>query len=308
MANGNSSIISGYDEKRLAHVKRRESWVAFILFLASLSTLLTVFSIIVILVTESLPFFKTVSIIDFLTQKEWTPLFDQAQYGILPLISGTLTTTWVAMLIALPSGIIIAAYLSEFIRPSLREIIKPLLEIFAAIPTVVYGYFALLFVTPVLQKFFPELPGFNMFSAGIVMGFMIIPYVSSLVEDAMRSVSKEVREASFALGASKLETTFKVVLPAASSGIIAALILSISRALGETMIVAIAAGMQPQIAFSPFQAAQTLTAFIVQVSLGDAPHGSIGYQSIYVAGLTLFCMTLILNLIGFYFRKQAQSK
>lgn len=291
-------------EKKIRARKIKETLFHAFLIVLSSSSILTVLAILYTLVTESLPFFAGVSLKDFFTQQEWTPLFAEPRYGILPLVAGTLTTTWVAMSIALPCGLIIASFLSEFAGQRTREWMKPVLEILAGIPTVVYGYFALLFVTPMLQKIWPELPGFNMLSAGLVMGVMIIPYVSSLVEDAMRAVAQDVREASFALGASRIETTFKVVLPAASSGVVAALVLSISRALGETMIVAIAAGMLPRVSFSPLDSGQTLTAFIVAVSLGDAPHGSIGYQSIYVAGLCLFLLTLTLNLIGFYYRRR----
>jgi phosphate transport system permease protein len=293
-------------QRLIARRKVKEKVTEFTLLLVSLTSILTVFLIAYTLISESLPFFQNISLKNFLFDREWTPLFDNPQHGILPLISGTLTTTWVALTVAGPFGMIIASFLSEFSSTEARELAKPILEILAGIPTVVYGYFALEFMTPLLQKLLPELPGFNMLSAGLVMGIMIIPYLSSLIEEAMRSVSLEVREASYALGASKFETTFKVVLPSASSGVIAAFILSISRALGETMIVAIAAGGIAQMAWSPLQSGQTLTAFIVQVSLGDAPHGSLGYQSIFASGLTLFLLTLSLNLIGFYVRKRTR--
>jgi phosphate transport system permease protein len=293
-------------QKLIARRKMKEKVTELFLLLVSLTSILTVLLIAYTLISESLPFFQKISFKHFFFDKEWTPLFDNAQYGIITLISGTLTTTWVAVALAGPFGLIIAAFLSEFSTTATREMAKPILEILAGIPTVVYGYFALEFATPLLQKLLPELPGFNMLSAGLVMGIMIIPYLSSLIEEAMRSVSLEVREASYALGASKFETTFKVVLPSASSGVIAAFILSISRALGETMIVAIAAGGIAQMAWSPLQSGQTLTAFIVQVSLGDAPHGSLGYQSIFASGLTLFLLTLSLNLIGFYVRKRTR--
>jgi len=288
--------------------KFKERLFEVLLILVSLTSVVTVFLIAYTLVSESLPFFHEIKWSSFFFDNEWTPLFDNPKHGIVSLISATLTTTWVALCVAGPIGLISAAFLSEFSSVTTREIAKPVLEILAGIPTVVYGYFALVFVTPWLQKWIPNLPGFNMLSAGLVMGIMIIPYLSSLIEEAMRSVSLEIREASFALGASKLETTFKVVLPTASSGLVAAFILAVSRALGETMIVAIAAGGITQIAWSPMQPGQTLTAFIVQVSLGDVPHGSIGYQSIFAAGLTLFVMTLTLNLIGFYIRKKTRTQ
>jgi phosphate transport system permease protein len=222
----------------------------------------------------------------------------------LPLLSGTLLVTGVALFIAIPLGTIAAIYLSEYAGHRAREILKPILELLAAIPTVVYGYFALLFVTPMLQRFLPDLPGFNVLSAGLVIGVMIIPYISSLSEDAMRSVPNDLREASYAVGATRLQTSTRVVLPAAFSGLTSAYILGISRAFGETMVVAIAAGMQPNLTLNPMEPAETVTAFIVQVSLGDLPHGSIGYQSIYVAGLSLLCLTFGFNLIGFWLRKK----
>ncbi len=214
----------------------------------------------------------------------------------------------IALIVAIPLGTVAAAFLSEYIRPSWREVLKPILELLAAVPTVVYGYFALLFVTPLLQKVIPSMGGFNVLSAGIVIGVMIVPYVSSLSEDAMRAVPGHLREASFAVGASRMQTAFRVVIPAAFSGMTSAYVLGISRALGETMVVAIAAGMQPNLTLDPTQPAATITAFIVQVSLGDLPHGSIGYQSIYVAGLSLLVLTLCFNIIGLWLRKKFQEK
>ncbi len=282
----------------------KEFLIESLLFLCAASSVLVTLGIVGILVVESIPFFSHVSFFDFITGTEWTPMFSEPQFGILPLISGTLLTTFIALLVAIPMGTVIATFLSEYVPNSQREIIKPILEILAAVPTVVYGYFALLFVSPLLQKIFPEISGFNVLSAGLVIGIMIIPYVSSLTEDAMRSVPQYIREGSYAMGASRYQTAFRVVMPAALSGITSAYILGISRALGETMVVAIAAGMQPNVSWNPLGPSQTITAFIVQVSLGDLPHGSIGYQSIYVAGLTLLVMTLIFNLIGFWFRKK----
>jgi phosphate transport system permease protein len=274
------------------------------LFLAAFFSVLITLGIVWTLVGESLPFFKAVSLREFLTGKEWTPLFAEARYGILPLIAGTFMTTAVALAIAIPCGTVIAVYLSEYAPARLRESLKPVLELLSAVPTVVYGYFALLFVTPLLQKVLPDLPGFNMLSAGLVIGLMIIPYVSSLSEDALRAVPMYIREGSYAMGATKLQTSFRVVYPSALSGITASYVLGISRAVGETMVVAIAAGMQPNFTFNPTQPAETITAYIVQVSMGDLPHGSIGYQTIYVAGLTLLLITLTFNLIGFVLRKK----
>lgn len=286
----------------------KEKTIEFVLFLAAASSVLVTLGIVGILVTESLPFFAHVSFKDFLTDTEWTPLFENARYGILPLVAGTFLSTFIALSVAIPLGTVTAAYLSEYVSANLREILKPLLELLAAIPTVVYGYFALLFVTPIFQKIFPEMGGFNVLSAGIVIGIMIVPYVSSLSEDAMRSVPSHLREASFAMGASRFQTVFRVVIPSAFSGMTSAYTLGISRALGETMVVAIAAGMQPNLTLNPLQPAATITAFIVQVSLGDLPHGSIGYQSIYVAGLTLLVLTLSFNVIGMWLRKRFQEK
>ena len=257
-----------------------------------------------ILIFESSSFFAHVSLREFLTDTLWTPLFASPRFGILPLVAGTMVTTVVALLVALPIGTIVAVYLSEFAPPTLREIIKPALELLSAIPTVVYGYFALQFMSPLLQKIVPGLPTFNMLSAGVVMGIMIIPYVSSLSEDAMRAVPMSLREGAYALGANRIITSLKVVYPAALSGIVASYILAISRAIGETMIVAIAAGMQPNLTLDPREPAATITAFIVQVSLGDLPHGSIGYQSIFAAGMTLFIITLAFNIIGYILRKR----
>ena len=281
-----------------------ERCIELLLLFAALCSVAITCGIVAILVYESAGFFAHVSLVEFFTETSWTPLFANARYGILPLVSGTLVTTTVALAVALPIGTIVAVYLSEFAPPILREVVKPTLELLSAVPTVVYGYFALLFVAPLLQRFIPDLPAQSMLSAGVVMGIMIIPYVSSLSEDAMRAVPKLLREGSYALGAGRVQTAFRVVVPAALSGIGAAYILGISRAIGETMIVAIAAGMQPNFTFDPREPAATITAFIVQVSQGDLPHGSIGYQSIFAAGLVLFCMTLFFNLVGHVLRRR----
>ena len=279
--------------------KGRDRVIELGLLLAALVAVFTTLSIVFVLVYESVPFFEHVPLRDFLTDTMWTPLFAEARYGILPLVAGTLVTTFVALGVAIPAGTIIAIYLSEFAPFRLRETIKPCLELLGAVPTVVYGYFALLMVTPFLQKFFPELPGFNMLSAGLVIGIMIIPYIASVSEDAMRAVPNYMREGSYAMGATRFQTATRVVLPAALSGIAAAYILGISRAVGETMVVAVAAGLQPNLTWNPTEPAATITAFIVQVSLGDLPHDSIGYQSIFAAGLVLMLMTLVFNIAGF---------
>ena len=283
----------------LAYRKLRDRVVDSFLLAAALVAVFTTLAIVVVLVRESLPFFEHVPVREFLTDTMWTPLFAEPRYGIMPLVAGTLVTTFVALCVAIPCGTIIAIYLSEFAAFRLREVIKPALELLGAVPTVVYGYFALLMVTPFLQKIIPGLPGFNMLSAGLVIGVMIIPYVASVSEDAMRAVPNYMREGSYAMGATRFQTAVRVVFPAALSGISAAYILGISRAVGETMVVAVAAGLQPNLTWNPTDSAATITAFIVQVSLGDLPHGSIGYQSIFAAGLVLMLITLIFNLCGF---------
>lgn len=288
--------------KATRHLKER--FIESGLFLAALSSVATTFAIITILVYESLPLFKVVSLWTFLTDKQWTPLFDDAHYGIMPLVAGTMVTSAVALLVAIPMGTIIAIYLSEFAPHRVRETVKPFLELLGAVPTVVFGYFALIFVTPLLQKLMPELSGFNMLSAGLVMGIMIIPYISSVSEDAMRAVPMHIREGSYAMGATRFQTAVRVVVPSAFSGIAAAYILGISRAVGETMIVAVAAGMQPNFTLNPLEPAATISSYIVQVALGDLPHGSIGYQTIFAAGLTLMLMTLAFNVLGYWLKRK----
>ena len=287
---------------RLSRFKERV--IEALMFLAALFSVAITVGIVGTLVYESSTFFAHVSFREFITDTLWTPLFASPRFGIMPLVAGTLVTTAVALTVALPIGTVVAIYLSEFSPSTVREIIKPALELLSAVPTVVYGYFALQFMSPLLQKLIPELPTFNMLSAGVVMGIMIIPYVSSLSEDAMRAVPMSLREGAYAMGANRIITALKVVYPSALSGIVASYILAISRAIGETMIVAIAAGMQPNLTVDPREPAATITAFIVQVSLGDLPHGSIGYQSIFAAGITLFVMTLAFNIIGYILRKR----
>jgi phosphate transport system permease protein len=282
----------------------RERVIESLLFLAALVSVFTTVGIVYILLKESVVFFQHVSLLDFLTDRQWTPLFDDAHFGIMVLLSGTLTSSAVALAIAIPLGTVIAIYLSEFAPFRLREIAKPFLELLGGVPTIIYGYFALLFITPLLQKIYPDLPGFNLLAAGIVMGIMIIPYVSSISEDAMRAVPMSLREGSYAMGATRFQTATRVVVPAAFSGIASAYILGISRAVGETMILAVAAGMQPNLTFNPLEPAATITAFIVQVALGDLPHGSVGYQTIFAAGLTLMLFTLACNIGGHVLRKR----
>ena len=282
----------------------KETTIESLLLFAALTSVAITVGIVGILVYESTSFFVQISLWEFLTDRQWTPLFSEPHYGILPLVSGTLVTTTVALAVAVPMGSLIAIYLSEYSSTGTREVIKPALELLSAVPTVVYGYFALLFVTPALQKLWPELPGFNMLSAGLVIGIMIVPYVSSVSEDAMRAVPLHLREGAFALGATRMQTALRVVFPSALSGITAAYILGISRAIGETMVVAIAAGMQPTLTWNPLEPAATMTAYIVQVSLGDLPHGSVGYQTIFATGLTLLLITLAFNVAGHVLKKR----
>lgn len=282
----------------------RERAIEILMFLAAVSSVAVTAGIVGILVYESLPFFRHVSLKEFLTEPLWTPLFAGPKFGILPLVTGTLVTSAIALLVAVPVGTVTAIYLSEYAPSRVRETVKPILELLTAVPTVVFGYFALLVVTPWLQAVLPGLPGFSMLSPGIVIGIMIVPYVSSISEDAMRVVPMHIREGSYATGATRMQTALRVVVPSALSGIAAAYVLGISRAIGETMVVAIAAGQQPNLTLNPLEPAATITAFIVQVSLGDLPHGSIGYQSIFAAGLTLLLMTLAFNVAGHLLRRR----
>ena len=276
--------------------------------MSALSSVFVTFGIIAVLFFETYEFFKEVSIIDFLIDTQWTPLFAEKHFGIIPLFAGTLLTTIIAMAVSLPIGLISAIYLSEYASERLRTAIKPILEVLAAVPTVVYGYFALLFVTPILQKFIPDLSGFNSLSPGIVMGIMIIPIIASLSEDAMHAVPMTLREGALALGSTKFQVSIKVVLPAAFSGIAASFILGVSRAVGETMIVAIAAGQQPRLTLNPLVPIETVTAYIVQVSLGDTPTGTIEYKTIFAAGMSLFVVTFFLNMISYWLKKRFREE
>ena len=276
-----------------------------------LSAVVAVFitsAIVYILVVEAIPFFQHVSLYDFLTDTVWTPNYSIKHYGIMALVSGTLTTTIIALIVAVPLGTITAIYLSEFANHKTRETIKPILELLVGVPTVVFGYFALMLVTPLIQKIYPDLTTFNMLGPGIVMGIMIVPYIASVSEDAMRAVPMAMREGAYAMGATRFQTAIRVIAPAATSGIVASYILAVSRAVGETMIVAIAAGQQPNFTFNPVESAATITAYIVSVALGDLEHGTVGYQSIFAAGLTLLIMTLFLNILGHWTRKKFSER
>ncbi len=275
-----------------------ERGIASILFLSTFLSVLVTAGIVAVLLAEAITFFADVSVFEFITGTRWTPLFSSKQFGVLALVAGTTLTAVMAMVVALPLGLLSAIYLSEYAPNSVRKVVKPILEVLAGIPTVVYGYFALLFVTPILRSISGDIAVFNAMSASIVMGIMILPMVSSLSEDAMRSVPRNLREGAYALGSTKLEVSTLVVVPAALSGIVSAFILAVSRAIGETMIVTIAAGQNPTFTLNPFVPIETMTAYIVQVSQGDAPAGSIEYKTIFAVALLLFTITLLMNLLS----------
>jgi phosphate transport system permease protein len=278
------------------------------LFISAACSILVTAGIVLVLFWETLAFLRDVPITSFLFGTVWTPLFYDKQFGVLPLVTGTLLCSAIAMIVALPSGLLIAVYLSEYAPGQVRRVVRPVLEVLAGVPTVVYGYFALLFVTPLLQRLVPGLAGFNALGPGIVMGIMILPLVSSLSEDALRSVPNGLREGSYALGSTRMQTSLRVVVPAAFSGISAAIVLAASRAIGETMIVAIAAGQQPRLTLDPRVPVETMTAYIVQVSLGDTPAGTIEYRTIFAVGMLLFLSTFVLNLIANWLRERFREE
>jgi len=292
------------DIARAARPRLTERGMELLLFFAALFSILITAAIVYVLVSESVPFFREVSVWEFLTDTQWTPLFADKHFGILPLLSGTFCTTAIALAVALPLGTVVSIWLSEFAPARLREVVKPILELLSAVPTVVFGYFAITLVSPLLKKLMPELPMFNMLAAGLVMGVMIVPYVSSLAEDAMRAIPMLLREGSYGMGAGRLTTAVRVVFPAALSGIGAAYTLAISRAIGETMIVAIAAGGTAILTFDPTKGASTVTSYIAQVSMGDLPHGTLEYRTIFAAGITLFVITLGFNLLSVALRRR----
>ncbi|NMC69415.1 MAG: phosphate ABC transporter permease subunit PstC [Myxococcales bacterium] len=283
---------------------RSERLVRIFLLACALVSIVTTLGIVGVLVRESAGFFAEVSLADFFGDGQWTPLFDDKHFGIAPLLAGTLLTTVIAVLVALPFGLLAAIYVAEFAPERVRRVLKPALEVLAGIPTVVYGYFALLYVTPALQHVVPKLAGFNALGPGIVMGVMILPVIASLSEDAIYAVPASLREASYALGAGRLRTVFRVVVPSAFSGIAASVILGVSRAIGETMIVAIAAGQQPRWTLDPRVPIETMTAYIVQISLGDTPTGTLEYRTIFAVGLCLFLVTLLLNAVAHRLRRR----
>ena len=298
--NATDLVRSGFVRRRriVALVMR-----AFLFLSAALSVFVTT-AIVVILLKDAGPFFMQVPLTDFLFGTMWTPVFANPSFGALPLLAATMQTAGLAMLIAVPFGLIMAIYLSEYASHPVRETIKPALEMIAAVPTVVFGYFALLVMTPFLQTFIPGLRGINLLVPGLILGIMILPYVVSVSEDAMRAVPNGLREGAYALGMAKWQVALRVVIPGAFSGITAAFILGMSRAVGETMVLAIAAGQNANLTFDPREGAATITAYIVQMSLGDLPHGSLAYRTIFAVGLLLFIITLIFNVIAFYLRRK----
>lgn len=279
--------------------RTKEGGIHLLLLLCALLSIATTAGIIYVLVADALPFFRQVSVWDYLTGTRWAPLLEPRSYGVLPLISGTVLIAAGALLVAVPVGLCTAIYLSEYAPAGLRQIAKPVLEVLAGIPTVVYGYFALVFITPeVLRRLAPQTEIYNAASAAIVVGIMIVPTISSLCDDAFRAVPRSLREAAYALSATKLEVSTRIVLPAAMSGVVAAVLLALARAIGETMAVVLAAGMTPKLTANLLESMQTMTAYIVQVSQGDTPAGTIEYHTIFAVGLTLFAITLAINLIA----------
>ncbi len=301
--------IFTYIEKIIKEESRvKEKLIIGFFAICGIITILITIGIVTVLTADTINFFSKISIVEFLTSTEWTPLFFDKHFGILPLLLGTLVTSIIAMFVAVPIGLTIAIYLSEYAPKKIGLLLKPILEILASIPTVIYGFFALIYVTPALQLIFPNIGTFNALSAGIVMGIMIIPYVTSLSEDSLRSLPNNLRESAYALGSTRMQTAFRVMIPAASSGISVSVLLAISRALGETMIVAIAAGQEPRFSINPLNSMETISTYIVQVSMGDVTHNSIEYQSMFAAGMMLFIFTFILNNISLWVKNKLATK
>jgi len=296
--------LKGEEEKSKRAQRLREGIIGKALFASAALSVLTTVGILGLFLFEAYGFFSEVSIVEFLTGTLWTPLFEPQHFGVLPLVAGTLMVTAISIAVAVPIGLLTAIFLSEYASDRLRRLVKPVLEVLAGVPTVVYGYFALTYVTPLLQQVFPEMIVFNALSAGLVMGIMIIPMVSSLSEDAMIAVPNSLREGAYALGSQKHEVALRIVFPSALSGIIASVILAISRAIGETMIVSIAAGSTPKLTLNPLESIQTMTGYITQISLGEAPFGSIEYNTIFAVGLTLFVMVVLINTVGNWLTKR----
>ncbi len=301
-------IYSSIEKIFANNLKLKERIIIGLFALCGVLTILITIGIVSVLTTDTLKFFNKVSVYEFFTETQWTPLFFDKHYGILPLLVGSIVVSFIAVAVAIPMGLTIAIYLSEYAPRKVSLILKPILEILAAIPTVIYGFFALIYVTPALQNIFPSIGTFNALSAGIVMGIMIIPYVTSLSEDALRTLPNNLRESAYALGSTRFQTTFKVMLPAASSGIIVSIILAVSRAFGETMIVAIAAGQEPRLSINPLNSMETISTYIIQVSMGDVSHNTIEYQSIFAAGMMLFVFTFFLNNISIWVKNKFTNK
>ncbi|WP_371877696.1 phosphate ABC transporter permease subunit PstC [Paenibacillus plantiphilus] len=282
--------------------------VPILLFLCAALSIVTTIGIVITLISETYQFFQQVPIMDYLFGTKWSPLITPTSFGVLPLLSGTFMITVIACLVAIPLGLASAIYLSEYAPKTVRKIIKPILEVLAGVPTIVYGYFALSLITPLIRTIFPDMGVFNALSAGIVVGIMIIPMVCSLSEDAMSAVPRSLRDGAYALGATRFEVALKIVVPAALSGIVASAVLAFSRAIGETMIVTVAAGATPKLTGNPLESIQTMTAYIVQVSLGDTPHGSIEYGTIFAVGMTLFVITFLLNILAQYVARRFREE
>jgi len=298
-----SATVTSHETERRSRVRGQskrasERVIEALLVVSGLISVFTTAGILYVLASEVVHFFAEVSLVEFLTGVEWTPLFADAKFGILPLLMGTLLTSAIALFVAVPFGLMAAIYMSEFAPNIVRRLLKPTLEMLAGVPTIVYGYFALVFLTPLLQSAVPGLSGFNALSAGMVMGIMIIPMISSLSEDALRAVPNSLREAALGLGSTKLSSIFRVTLPAATSGVVASIILALSRAVGETMIVAIAAGQQPRFTLDPRVPIETMTTYIVQISMGDVPAGTLEYRTIFAVGSALFVLTFMMNLFS----------
>ncbi len=307
-ANATGDITPGNWKPKRDRARTIETIIKIIFGGFAAISVITTIGILGTLIFETIAFFQEVSIVRFLTEARWTPLFASKQFGIFVLVSATVMIAVISILVALPLGLLSAICLSEYATPRLRRILKPILEILAGVPTVVYGYFALLTVTPFLKLFIPNLQGFNALSAGLVLGIMITPLVASLSEDALYSVPRSLKDGAYALGATKREAVVSVILPAALSGIVSSLILAVSRAVGETMIVTLAAGANPTLGFNPFVPVMTMTAFIVQITAGDAPHGTIEYKTLFAVGMTLFLMTFALNIFSFWFVRRFREK
>ncbi|MNZ68928.1 Phosphate transport system permease protein PstC [compost metagenome] len=304
-----------------AHIDRKEVYnfknkrtsimdrlMPILLFLCASVSVLTTIGIVLTLITETYQFFQKIPIFDFLFGTKWSPLIPPKSFGVLPLLSGTLMITFIACIVAIPIGLASAIYLSEYAPKKVRKVIKPILEVLAGVPTIVYGYFALSVITPLIQTLFSGAGVFNALSAGIVVGIMIIPMVCSLSEDAMSAVPRSLRDGAYALGATRFEVALKIVVPAAFSGIVASAVLAFSRAIGETMIVTVAAGSTPNLTANPLESIQTMTAYIVQVSLGDTPHGTVEYGSIFAVGMTLFVITFLLNILAQYIARKFREE